>query len=437
MKRVALLTLAPLALSCAQPDDRFTGPYREEPFANAVAPDHELAEGQHYFLHGTWGTEQLGGWPPAEFMLQLMDTEPEVFGDQFASFGWLADPERDLPFGLARGSVDDAQVRETCAACHVSRLPDGRLWMGGPNTGLDYVGFRVAVNERWVAAGHDSLLSDLDIAKAAAIGPGRVDASTSTYPNPVPADFPTYFNLGVRTALNHIGTGGDIRSEVAMSIYSAGAGQTHDGLEIPWPSDAKMDAFLDFLGRLRAPENPAPPETALVDRGREVFLQTRCHACHNPVDPTTNGVVTHRRDEPERLPGEDPDFPRGTIDTSYAHRILVDGDPDAEEGGGGIDAGRIPLILFILGNGYAVGPSDGYRVPDLNGLWMSAPYLHNGSVPTLEDLLSPPDVRPKTFDRRGFVIDTEAFGNDSGGHAFGTDLSDEDNAALVAYLRTL
>ena len=33
----------------------------------------------------------------------------------------------------------------------------------------------------------------------------------------------------------------------------------------------------------------------------------------------------------------------------------------------------------------------------LDGIWATAPYLHNGSVPTLRALLAPPDQRPKTF----------------------------------------
>ncbi|PMZ49168.1 hypothetical protein C1Y04_30550, partial [Pseudomonas sp. FW306-2-11AC] len=38
-----------------------------------------------------------------------------------------------------------------------------------------------------------------------------------------------------------------------------------------------------------------------------------------------------------------------------------------------------------------------YRARPLNGIWAMAPYLHNGSVPSLNDLLLPPNLRPKTF----------------------------------------
>ena len=87
-----------------------------------------------------------------------------------------------------------------------------------------------------------------------------------------------------------------------------------------------------------------------------------------------------------------------------------------------------------------------------------APYLHNGSVPTLRDLLEPPEARPASFFRGydvydptkvGFVsdvpskgartftrYDTAIPGNGNGGHVYGTTLSDADKAAIVEYLKT-
>src|SRR3546814_15539456 len=45
----------------------------------------------------------------------------------------------------------------------------------------------------------------------------------------------------------------------------------------------------------------------------------------------------------------------------------------------------------------------GYNPPFLDGLWLRAPYLHNGSVPTLRDLPDPPAQRPMSF-RRGYAL---------------------------------
>jgi hypothetical protein len=104
---------------------------------------------------------------------------------------------------------------------------------------------------------------------------------------------------------------------------------------------------------------------------------------------------------------------------------------------------------------------DGFVAVPLDGIWLRAPYLHNGSVPTLEDLLEPAAQRPTVFwrgydvydqDHTGFVssgpdaerfgwrVDTTVVGNGNMGHegdAYGTTLSDQDKRALVEYLKTL
>ena len=115
----------------------------------------------------------------------------------------------------------------------------------------------------------------------------------------------------------------------------------------------------------------------------------------------------------DRLPGTDTAFPNGSIHTDYLHRILVDGPPPMD---GGVDAGmfdagptsdpgRDALIHFIGANHLAVRNSDGYRVDDLHGLWATAPYLHNGSVPTLDALFAASAaMRPVTF-MRGTIRD--------------------------------
>jgi len=99
----------------------------------------------------------------------------------------------------------------------------------------------------------------------------------------------------------------------------------------------------------------------------------------------------------------------------------------------------------------------GYANMPLDGIWLRAPYLHNGSVPDLRALLDPPAERPGVFwigydvydhDRVGFVtqgadaerlgwrFDTTLRGNHNGGHLWGTTLSPAEKAALLEYLKT-
>jgi Cytochrome c len=93
-----------------------------------------------------------------------------------------------------------------------------------------------------------------------------------------------------------------------------------------------------------------------------------------------------------------------------------------------------------------------YWAPSLAGVWARSPYLHNGSVRTMLELLTPPADRAKTFhrgtrtydpvemgfiDEGSYVLDTATPGNANTGHTYGTDLSDKERSELIEYLKTL
>jgi hypothetical protein len=92
-----------------------------------------------------------------------------------------------------------------------------------------------------------------------------------------------------------------------------------------------------------------------------------------------------------------------------------------------------------------------YKARPLNGVWSSAPYLHNGSVRNLVELLTPAD-RQATFhvgtteydpatlgfrDAGPTVFDTSLPGNSNAGHTYASDLLPDDKQALLEYLKTL
>ncbi len=95
----------------------------------------------------------------------------------------------------------------------------------------------------------------------------------------------------------------------------------------------------------------------------------------------------------------------------------------------------------------------GYKARPLNGIWATAPYLHNGSVPNLVELLKPAAQRVKTFhvgsqefdpvnvgfkdDPNQPLFDTTGDGNSNTGHEYGTDLSPEQRSQLIEYLKSL
>jgi hypothetical protein len=102
--------------------------------------------------------------------------------------------------------------------------------------------------------------------------------------------------------------------------------------------------------------------------------------------------------------------------------------------------------------------TEGYVAVPLDGLWLRGPYLHNGSVPSLADLLEPVSRRPTRFyrghdvvdpvrvgfvsegpeaQRVGTLYDTTLDGNSPAGHVYGTTLLPEEKRALLEYLKTL
>ncbi|SCX37299.1 di-heme-cytochrome C peroxidase [Nitrosospira sp. Nsp1] len=107
----------------------------------------------------------------------------------------------------------------------------------------------------------------------------------------------------------------------------------------------------------------------------------------------------------------------------------------------------------------AAAPSYAYESRVLEGIWAAAPYLHNGSVPTLVELLKPAAERVSSFKvgpaydtvNVGLAIEQTKFdytlettdcsdrnsGNSRCGHEFGTTLSADEKKALLEYLKTL
>lgn len=81
----------------------------------------------------------------------------------------------------------------------------------------------------------------------------------------------------------------------------------------------------------------------------------------------------------------------------------------------------------------------GYLSAPLDGLWMRAPYLHNGSGPTVRDL----SIRVSRIGPRGMLEQLDSFatrannGNGNGGQLYGSTLPPEQKEQLIEYLKTL
>lgn len=256
--------------------------------------------------------------------------------------------------------------------------------------------------------------------------------------------------------------------------------------------DARALAAMEMsLYDLRSPAWPedvlGPIDRALAARGAEIYQEgcVSCHAVLDRADPDrkvvamVTAVDVVGTDPAEANLLADARIPTGVLEGATSREGKVYG---AEEPAltvlGDLVVGvltrqpdaAVRALAYARAHGLDEAPKQGqhvaksdedpsadlraYKARPLNGVWASAPYLHNGSVPTLADLLRPPDQRPATFttglleydpvrvgfaaDRVGpFLVDTSLPGGSNRGHLYGTTLSEPERAALLEYLKTL
>lgn len=207
-----------------------------------------------------------------------------------------------------------------------------------------------------------------------------------------------------------------------------------------WDQARDVVAWLETY---RPQPFPGQVDPAGAAQGQTLYAD-RCAACHGTYDDSLTAPRLTR-------------FPNwhGQVGTDPERSTLVTQDF--------ADAANATLF----GEFRAVTVT-GYAAPPLSGLWATAPYLHNGSVPTLWHLLTP-DARPARFMAGGhaidlkrvgiagetvgdgwlypdgyspwstpMVVDTADFGMSAAGHeAEVQGLDDAQKAALIEYLKLL
>ena len=189
----------------------------------------------------------------------------------------------------------------------------------------------------------------------------------------------------------------------------------------------------DWLKSLWSPQWPAAlgainPE--LRDAGRKVFEKAQCITCHNDINRTDK--FRRIAAKMQAVGTEDRmavNFAKRFGDTGLLEGAFLKvvgskllGSPQFKDKAGGEDVLAHVVIGTILGSPYPApedeltlinyrrkptmamgegGPMIGgggtYKARPLNGIWATAPYLHNGSVPTLYHLLLAAKDRPKSF----------------------------------------
>jgi hypothetical protein len=252
------------------------------------------------------------------------------------------------------------------------------------------------------------------------------------------SDFPSLWNQKPRQGMQlHWDGNNDSVDERNLSA-SLGAGVTPVTID-----HERLKRVADWAWTLPPPAYPFPINRERAAQGAALYAEhcTLCHADHtfrdghiqSTAQGTKVGHVVRLKDigtDPHRW-------------LSYTYTFVVNQYtlyPDS----------RYRFTHFRKTDGYANHP--------LDGIWARAPYLHNGSVPTLRDLLEAPDKRPKVFYRGYDVFDQEKVGfvsnvaedkgvtyslynttlpgNSNSGHNYALDLPAADKDAIVEYLKT-
>jgi hypothetical protein len=204
--------------------------------------------------------------------------------------------------------------------------------------------------------------------------------------------------------------------------------------------------------KLSAPKWPADifgPVDAMKAKAGEKVFNNVCRDCHqNRLYQLTDvGTDPQRANSfgqpvPSALSKPFPMAVQPILDRLKARAFLDDGISDADQKT--MDA---PHVIWRATGQYMARP--------LNGVWATAPYVQDGSVPTLWHLLHP-DQRPKTFitgnreydpknigyatNGNGWTFDTSQPGNSDIGHIgdkYGTNLAEDQKDTLLEYLKSI
>jgi len=491
-------------------------------FRDVPQPEWITADPSLNFLYGSIGAESQAGVP-----YWIIVVLPRIFDDLlpgpggYASLGVPWAEGRELPVGFSKKTIGFERVGFNCALCHATQYrvaPDSTpviVAAGGSNTAnvealLRF--FSDAANDSRFSA--ETIITQIDLAyplnfldrllykfvyipitrkrlreQGAGFawadsrphwGPGRDPPMNLTKFNllglPMDSsvdntDFPSLWNLSVRVQAGRNWPADDYSLTADWSRLGIPPDSLMlmnlDGATTSWRSviidsalglQAQNSPFFrqrmadleEWLLHLPAPRYPLSIDSALAAQGASVFEQ-HCADCHASGRRNRLGTVI-----PLAEIGTDP------------HRANA-WTKEAADSANRIVRHRMGVARTPMGK-----PPAGYIAIQLDGIWLRAPYLHNGSVPTLRALLEPEERRPTSFYRgydvldpvnvgfisrrcegtdttsdsvdlqwgcmpadRGWRYDTSERGNGNGGHRYGLDLTDDQKLALLEYLKTL
>jgi hypothetical protein len=378
---------------------------------------------------------------------------------------------KDIPYDytVVRAPNGEPVVAPNCMQCH-AQVFDGKLIMGLGNSTVDFTQNEKLDPKNAIAA--EKLLKNLDPKKYEAAEPflrvvkgiggqmhtqvrgvntaDRLAALLASHRDPksfrwsdqarlevpaevIPTDVPAWWMLKKKNAMFYNGFGRGDFSRFLMASNLLTVNDTAESREV----DSHFNDVLAYINSIKPPSYPNPVNKALVRQGGILFVQncSKCHGSYGNAGKFPNLLI------PESEIGTD----------SFLYKSNYQ---------------SYQFVEWFNNSWFAIGdhparlePFNGYIAPPLDGIWITAPFLHNGSVPDLETLLNSRE-RPRYWSRdfdnpeydynklgwkfiqhdssRGTITyNTDLPGYGNYGHNYGDKLSSRERKAIIEYLKTL
>ncbi len=390
------------------------------------------------------------------------------FGKSSANYLQRDGLNKDIPYEYTavKAANGEIVIAPNCLQCH-AQVFDGKLYIGLGNTTIDF-----STNQKLdpkMAASAERMLKNLDPKKYEAAEPflkvvkaigGQLytkvrgvnsadrlaallvshrDRNTFRWnatplldvPDEViPSDVPAWWLLKKKNAMFYNGFGRGDFGRFLMASNLLTVNDTSESREV----DSHFNDVLAYIYSLRPPPYPHQINKALAKEGGMLYIKN-CSKCHGNSNEYPNLLI------PESVIQTDSFL----FKNNYQNPQFVDWFNNS---------------WFAQGDHPArLEPFNGYIAPPLDGIWITAPYFHNGSVPTLEGVLNS-KARPKYWSRDfdslqydykniGWkyqahdapggttIYNTDLNGYGNYGHDFGDKLTEKERRAIIEYLKTL
>lgn len=405
-----------------------------------------------------------GGYTGAGIPYEMLEKRLKKV-DKWVKKKWLITPYAISDFSTENGT---RVLSGTCFSCHAGDI-NGEVVLGLGNSennnqisikaGVKYVNWRVKHKYRKDSVTLEAYKDFGNYIKAMApniktSNPGvnpaaRIAESCMMYRNPddlsytdsaqyeirpynLASDTPALWHLQKKNALYYTAVG---RGDFTKLIFQASVLGVKDSTAAR-KTQQSFEHIIAWINELEPPKYPKEIKAQLSETGETIFNRT-CSSCHGTY-------------------GKNETYPNKVINLD-----IIKTDPlYAEYAAEGEIVEWYNKSWFAKSKPYSwFEPEMGYIAPPLDGIWATAPYFHNGSVPTVEGVLNSKkrpkfwkrsknsekydwenlgwDYKEKNIDVRNKVYNTNIPGYGNQGHYFGDDLTDYERKAVIEYLKTL